>query len=235
MTAGKAAIARSIEERAAKQKVKRKRRAARELQLAGKIRALPARKYGVIVADPEWRWEPWSRVTGMDRAADNHYPTSVTEVIAARDVPSISAKDCALFLWGTASMLEHALAVMSAWGFAYKSHYVWGKDRIGLGFWSRCKHELLLIGTRGDVPCPAQGDQWPSLIIAPRRRHSEKPDCFLEMIENYFPNIPKIELNRRGKPRRGWDAWGQEAEAAEQSHGERRQPGPADRPRRQKS
>jgi hypothetical protein len=30
-----------------------------------------------------------------------------------------------------------------------------------------------------------------------------------------FGNVPKIELNRRGAPRAGWDAWGFEAQAAE--------------------
>ena len=36
---------------------------------------LAAKRYGVILVDPEWRFEPWSREIGMDRAADNHYPT----------------------------------------------------------------------------------------------------------------------------------------------------------------
>ena len=35
--------------------------------------------YGVIFADPPWRFEPYSRITGMDRAADNHYPTMTTD------------------------------------------------------------------------------------------------------------------------------------------------------------
>ena len=195
---------------------KAERRAAREAELASKITALPDRRYGVIVADPEWRWEPWSRRTGMDRAADNHYPTSITEVIAARDVASIAADDCVLWLWATIPMLPHALTVMAAWDFDYVSHYAWGKDKIGMGYWSRERHELLLIGTRGKIPCPAQGTQWFSLVSAPRGEHSEKPECFLEMIETYYPNIPKIELNRLGAPRPGWDAWGNEAkEAAE--------------------
>jgi N6-adenosine-specific RNA methylase IME4 len=34
----------------------------------------------------------------------------------------------------------------------------------------------------------------------------------LEMIESYFPNLPKIELYRRGLAREGWDAWGLEAQ-----------------------
>jgi N6-adenosine-specific RNA methylase IME4 len=191
---------------------KKDRRTERERDLGAKQCALPDRQFGVIVADPEWRWEPWSRETGMDRAADNHYPTSCTQVIASRNVPSIAAQDCALFLWATIPMLPHALFVMAAWGFDYKSHYAWGKDKFGMGYWSREKHELLLVGTRGKVPCPAPGDQWESLIMAPRGEHSAKPECFLEMIEQYFPHLPKIELNRRGPPRKGWDAWGNEAQ-----------------------
>jgi N6-adenosine-specific RNA methylase IME4 len=193
---------------------KRERRAERERELAGKIIALPDRRYGVIVADPEWHDDVWSEQTGMNRHAANHYPTSTAEVIAARDVPSIAARDCVLFLWTTNQHLRIALDVMEAWGFEYKSNYCWGKDRIGLGRWNRSRHELLLVGTRGAIPCPAPGTQWESLIMAPRGEHSAKPTCFLEMIEQYYPTVPKIELNRRGPARPGWDAWGNEVEAA---------------------
>jgi len=70
----------------------------------------------VILADAEWRFEPWSQETGMDRAADNHYPTSPTEIIASRPVESIAANDCVLLLWAAAPMLEQALRVMAALG-----------------------------------------------------------------------------------------------------------------------
>jgi hypothetical protein len=89
---------------------KKQRRAEREQILAGIQFALPKKKYGVILADPEWRFEPYSRDTGMDRAADNHYSTSATAVIAARPVADIAADDCALFLWATVPMLPDALS-----------------------------------------------------------------------------------------------------------------------------
>ena len=38
---------------------------------------------------------------------------------------------------------------------------------------------------------------------------------FYELIEAYFPNLPKIELNARGAARPGWQAWGLEAAPAE--------------------
>ncbi len=56
--------------------------------------------------------------------------------------------------------------------------------------------------------------QWRSVIDAPVGKHSEKPAIFHEMIEAYFPTLPKVELFRRGPPRKGWDCWGAEAEAA---------------------
>lgn len=67
-----------------------------------------------------------------------------------------------------------------------------------------------MVGTRGNIPAPAPGTQWRSVIEAPRGRHSEKPEKAYELIESYFPNLPKIELNAR-KARPGWDAWGFEA------------------------
>lgn len=198
--------------RAEAQAEKKERRAERETTLAGKIRALPSEKFGVIVADPEWLWESYSEETGMDRAAANHYPTSSTEIIAQRDVPSIAATDCVLFLWATAPRIEDALFVMREWGFTYKSMAVWVKDRVGTGYWFRNRHEILLVGTRGNVPAPAMGDQFDSVIEAPVGEHSAKPERSLEIVEAYYPNVPKIELNRRGPARPGWSAWGNEAD-----------------------
>lgn len=196
---------------------KTERRAARERDLAARQRALPDRRYGVIYADPEWRFEPRSRESGMDRAADNHYPTSSTDAIAARPVAAIAADDCVLFIWATVPMLPDALRVMSAWGFAYKSHAIWFKDRVGTGYWFRNAHELLLVGTRGQPPAPAMGGQFSSVIEAPIGAHSAKPDDFRELIETYFPTLPKIELNAR-TAREGWDTWGNEApDAPEQA------------------
>ena len=135
----------------------------------------------------------------MDRSADNHYPTSPTEIIAGRPVASVAADDCVLFLWATVPMLPQALRVMAAWGFEYKTNFIWTKDRIGTVYWNRNKHEHLLVGVRGKPPAPAPGTQWESVLHAPVGGHSAKPQLFLELIEGYFPMLPKIELNRRGR------------------------------------
>ena len=195
----------------AKPEAKRAARATREREFAEITKQvmsnLGTKLYGVILADCPWRFEPYSRDTGMDRAADNHYETMDLDDIKGMAVPA--ADDCVLFLWATAPMLPEALEVMTAWGFEYKSHFVWLKDKAGTGYWTRNKHELLLIGTRGCVPAPAPGEQYASVIEAAKGKHSAKPACFAEMIEEMFPNVPAVELFARGQ-RLGWEVWGAE-------------------------
>ena len=209
--AKKAAVA-SLD-KAATQAEKRERRADRERELAEKTleisAALGAKLYGVIYADPPWRFEPYSRDSGMDRAADNHYPTEHVEKLKALEVPA--AEDAVLFLWATVPMLPQALEVMRAWGFTYKSNFAWVKHKAGTGYWNRNQHELLLVGTRGDIPAPAPGQQFNSVIEARSSGHSAKPFRFREMIEAMFPLLPRIELFARTSYT-GWDRWGNEAE-----------------------
>jgi N6-adenosine-specific RNA methylase IME4 len=192
------------------------KRQEREKELATKTaqisRKIGKKLYPVILADPPWRFQPYSRDTGMDRAADNHYPTMTVDKLMELGVATRwAAPDCVLFLWATVPMLPQALDVMKAWGFEYKSHFVWLKDRIGTGYWNRNRHELLLIGTRGKVPAPAQGDQYDSVIPAKVGRHSEKPAAFVEMIDDMFSRLEGIELFAR-ESRTGWDAWGNEVD-----------------------
>jgi N6-adenosine-specific RNA methylase IME4 len=199
------------------------RRAEREKAVAGKILALPKKKFGVILTDNEWLFKTYSAKGKLDTSAENHYTTSELEVIKTRDVESVAAKDCVLFFWVTAPFLFEAKEIIEAWGFKYKSHAIWKKNnknnkssKSGTGYWFISCHELLLVGTRGNIPAPAQGTQWPSVIEAPRGKHSVKPEISYELIEAYYPNVPKIELNAR-KARKGWDCWGLEAPALDEA------------------
>lgn len=210
------AKAKSGEKVSAKVEAKKVKRAEIEKVTAAKIVALPVKKYGVIYADPEWKFKAFSEET-TNHGPQDHYSVSETDDIAKRDVQSIAHTDCVLFLWATVPMLPDALKVMDAWGFQYKSQMVWVKDRAGTGYWTRNKHEILLIGTRGKPTCPAPGENPESVVIAPVGAHSEKPERFAEIIERLYPNIPKIELNRRGPARHGWDAWGAETEVREET------------------
>jgi N6-adenosine-specific RNA methylase IME4 len=193
--------------------VKQGRREVIEADLGRRQDKLPEGRFGVILADPPWRFEMRSQ-HGMDRSVENHYPTLPTDDICALPVEAIAADHAILLLWSTAAMLPDGLDVMDDWGFAYRSHMVWDKGELsGLGYWLRNRHELLLIGTRGRPPAPAEGTQWPSLIQASRAGHSTKPGFAHAFAETFWPSLAKVELFARS-PRLGWSVWGNQAVAA---------------------
>ena len=199
------------------------RRAERLRLWAGRVLAAPEGKHGIIVEDFEWDQQTWSE-NGKDRHASNTYLTSTdahtAEEIVRRTADRFrsAADDCLLFKWTTIPHLAITVDVLRLRGFRYSSNYVWHKQgHYGMGFWGREVHEHLLIGVRGKVVAPLPGTQFDSLVKAPKPNslHSSKPELFLEWIERLYPDIPKLELNRRGPPRSGWDAWGDEASKTE--------------------
>lgn len=196
--------------------VKKAVREEKEKALGAAQLSAPEPIYGCILEDYEWDFEVYSRETGMDRHAGNHYPVSADAHTAGEIVKrteermKCAAPACVIGAWCTVPHLHIALEVMRLRGFAYKSSFVWVKDKAGTGYWNRNKHEIFLIGTRGNIPAPAMGTQFDSVIVAARGEHSVKPDWQYEFFERHFPHLPKIELNaRRARP--GWAAWGLEA------------------------
>ena len=180
------------------------------LELSGRnsarIPALPDGIYNLIYADPPWRYE---HVETENRAIENQYPTMLLEEICALPVSVIAADDCILMLWATNPKLEEAMRVIEAWEFTYRTNMVWVKDKIGMGYYARQRHELLLIAKRGNPPVPAESDRPDSVQEFPRNEHSQKPEEFYEIVEHMYPDRTKIELFCR-KPREGWKAWGNE-------------------------
>jgi N6-adenosine-specific RNA methylase IME4 len=186
--------------------LQRAHRAEKERILGRKQVAMPPGLFGVVLADPAWKFETWGE-SGQNRTAARHYPTMELEKIKALQVPA--ADVAVLFMWATGAMMPEALEVMEAWGFEYQSQIVWVKPRPITGHWARSRHELLLIGTRGKPPAPAPGTQPESVIEAPTGPHSEKPAIVYEIIEKMFPTMPKLELFARQK-RKDWTSWGNE-------------------------
>jgi N6-adenosine-specific RNA methylase IME4 len=168
---------------------------------------LPQGQFDVVMADPAWTYD-----LNLRGSPDDHYVVMETEQIMNVDV-SMIADDAVLYLWATAPKLNDAFRVMLAWGFTYKTHAVWVKDKIGTGYYVRGQHELLLIGTRGNIGVPAEADRPSSVINAPRNgQHSQKPEKVYDMIEQMYPGRKYLELFARGKPRTGWKSWGLEKE-----------------------
>lgn len=159
----------------------------------------------LVLADPPWQYN-FSETDS--RQIENQYPSATVDEII-EDKPE-TQPDCVLFLWATAPKLLEALEVMENWGFTYKTHGVWDKKKIGMGYWFRGQHELLLVGTKGQISPPDPENREGSVFEEVRQKHSVKPECVYTWIEKAFPKLKKLEMYSRN-PRSGWEAWGNEA------------------------
>lgn len=168
------------------------------------------KKYQIIYSDPPWRYD-FSK--SGSRKIENQYSTMELEDIKNLQVPSDD--NSVLYLWATTPKLVEALEVMKAWGFTYKSHAIWDKDCIGMGYWFRGQHELLLVGTKGNFSPPKAELRKSSIVKIKRGEHSSKPDYFKTLIDLWYPEMDKLEMFARDrtpllpKPEK-WSVWGNE-------------------------
>lgn len=92
-------------------------------------------------------------------------------------------------------------------------------ERFGLGQYLRGAHELALFGVIGNRPSATK--TVPSVLVAPRGAHSEKPAAFFEDAARIAGAIPgeRVEFFGRG-PREGWRVWGAESSGSTSSPAE---------------
>lgn len=57
------------------------------------------------------------------------------------------------------------------------------------------------------MPCGEMKGKYTTVLREKATKHSKKPICAYEMIENMFPNCRKLEMFARNE-RDGWDCWG---------------------------
>lgn len=170
--------------------------------------------YNIILADPPWQYSFGKTSRGSIEA---HYGTMTLEDIKALQIPA--DVDSVLYLWATAPYLPAALEVMQAWGFTYKSQMVWDKAVLGIGYWARGQHELLLIGTKGKVSPPAPEHRVSSVYREKRTEHSRKPDYFNALLEKQHPGGRFLELFARCRYSERWAVWGNEVECVDTENG----------------
>lgn len=195
--------------RAERQQERRLERISAVASMAQPTPQLPTGRYPVLYADPPWRYE---FAESESRAIENQYPTMDLDSICALNVSEVATDDAILFLWATSPKLAEALRVVESWGFTYRSSAVWVKPQLGMGYYFRQQHELLLVATRGSMPAPAPEHRPRSVYESPREAHSAKPAAFYQFIESMYPTLPRIELFAR-VPRQGWASWGNQLAA----------------------
>jgi site-specific DNA-methyltransferase (adenine-specific) len=175
---------------------------------------LPDKKYNIIYADPPWSYD--DKLGSNPRWGAMTYPTMTQDAINALPIQNIAAKDCILFMWVTMPKLQEGLDTIKAWGFTYKTcAFCWVKQNpsgngiySGLGRWVNGNAEICLLATKGRPARVSKSVK--QIVMAPRRRHSQKPDEVRDRIVELMGDLPRIELFARSGAD-GWDCWGNEA------------------------
>ena len=189
-----------------------------------------AEGFRTILADPPWEERGGGKCV---RGAQRHYPVlNVHEIrrVMARSPLWLPHRDgCHLWMWATSNHLPDAFWLIEALGFRYVTSAEWVKLQRklpehwppdvcelaalslqrGLGQYMRHGHEHLLLATSGSLPVPPPERRPPSVIFAPRGRHSEKPVEQYVHIEAVSPGS-YLEMFARAQRRPGWKIWGNE-------------------------
>lgn len=208
----------AAEVEAGKKTLSQVQRIIRQEKLTEKTPPPPSGKYRVIYADPPWKYNDTLAISrdGLGEAygpAEAHYPPMTISELCALPVSGIAEDNAVLFLWTTSPLLEDTFPIIKAWGFKYKTSFVWDKVKHNMGHYNSVRHEFLLVCTRGSCT-PDVKKLFDSVQSIERSdKHSQKPEEFREIIDTIYPNGSRIELFARSASE-GWDVWGNEANAA---------------------
>jgi N6-adenosine-specific RNA methylase IME4 len=160
------------------------------------------RRFACIYADPPWAYSN----QGTRASTHNHYSTMTVEAICALPIGPLAADQCHLHLWTTNAFLFECPKIFAAWGFEFKSSFVWVKPHLGIGNYWRNSHEVLLLATRGGLTAQHRGlRSWGEFERGP---HSAKPERIRDLVEALSPG-PYLELFGRGEAP-NWVVWGNE-------------------------
>jgi N6-adenosine-specific RNA methylase IME4 len=168
---------------------------------------LPDAKYRVIYADPPWKYaDKCSDGAVQSGGVETHYPTMSIAELCQMPIKEICEDNAVLFLWVTSPLLFECAPIIEAWGFKYKTSFIWDKVKHNMGHYNSVRHEFLLVCTRGSCT-PDNQTLVDSVQSIERTKHSEKPETFREIIDSLYKHGKRIELFARKKVD-GWDAYG---------------------------
>jgi N6-adenosine-specific RNA methylase IME4 len=159
-------------------------------------------KFDVIYADPPWSYSevPYFK---KSLAIQYKYPVLKHKDLLNLDVESIAKKNSWMFMWAVWAQLPHALEVMNAWGFSYRTcAFVWAKktkNNKNAKTYGRCctqgSTEVVLCGKRGSPKRYAQNVE--QFMEALRRGNSQKPDEIYDRLDQIVDPTVQVANQKR--------------------------------------
>jgi N6-adenosine-specific RNA methylase IME4 len=138
-------------------------------------------KFRTLVLDPAWEYV-WLSLAGRARPG---YAMQTIEQLRDLDVAAWADEEvgCHLYCWTTNNFMAEACKLVAHWGFQHRVVLTWIKPPpFGLGSYFRNSTEHCIFATRGDTTTRPAAASISTHFEAPRGEHSEKPECFYDMV-----------------------------------------------------
>jgi N6-adenosine-specific RNA methylase IME4 len=138
-------------------------------------------KFRTLVLDPAWEYD-WLSLAGRAKPG---YAMQSAEQLRELDVAAWADEEvgCHLYCWTTNNFMAEACRLVAHWGFQHRTIITWIKPPpFGLGSYFRNSTEHCLFATRGDTTTRPAAASIPTHFEAERGEHSEKPECFYDIV-----------------------------------------------------
>ena len=175
------------------------------------------KQYEIIYTDPPWKQTKGNiRKCRPNQTKELDYQTlNITEISEIHKcvLDNLAKEKHNVFMWTIDKYLHDTEQMMKSLGYELHTRMVWDKENgVAPAFTVRFSHEYLLwFYKKGKIlmPCEKMRGKYTTVLREQSTKHSKKPLCAYEMIENMFPEKTKLEMFARNE-RNGWDCWGNE-------------------------
>ena len=176
------------------------------------------KKYEIVYTDPPWQQGKGGKKKARPNSSGGEleYPTmSIPEIkeLHKQILENNTSEKHNVFMWTINKYLCEAQKMMEELGYTLHARIIWNKTTgMSPAYTVRFQTEYLLwFYKKGKIvmPVPETRGVYPDIMTESVKRHSQKPQCAYEMLEDMFRNSNKLELFARNE-RTGWDCWGNE-------------------------
>lgn len=179
---------------------------------------LNSNRYDLIYTDP-----PWQQTKGglrgcrpnQQKALDYATMTMADIKEFHREIFKYCNIKHNVFMWTIDKYLHETEQMMKELGYELHARMIWDKTNgVAPAFTVRYSHEYLLwFYRKGNMLKPSEDTRgkYRTVFTEQATKHSKKPVCAYEMLEDMFPNAVKLEVFAR-ITRNGWNGLGNELE-----------------------
>lgn len=185
----------------------------REARMTGTTDGAVSARHDLLLADPPW---PHWGDPNKPAAAGKHYNLMRLADIIASPIPDRTGS--LLLLWATGPTLAMALECIREWNLHYRGvAFVWVKTRQDGGVIgaqgiratvTKPTTEFVLAATQSNRgrPLKIADESQAQVVLAPRGRHSAKPEEVQDRIDAMYPDADRAEMFAR-RQRPGWTCY----------------------------